>query len=88
MCSVVYNAKEVLEVIEKHPQVVKMVLSGHSHHGGYYFDVKKDLAFLTAPSPLLHENSHAIISVFQDRIEVNGVDGFPSRTISFSNKVM
>merc|ERR1711991_282220 len=65
------------EVLEQLTPNVVAVLSGHDHNGGYVHDEEKDIHFLTFPSPMVapnkgHDLCHAILSVFEDRIEIDG----------------
>jgi len=74
-----WNYEEVLDVIGNFSNssccTVPLVLAGHDHKGGHFFDSKTQTAHVTLPSPLSTDEggcAHATIEVWDDRIEMHG----------------
>ena len=80
------DCEEVLAVLQGHADVVKLVLSGHSHDGGFAVDAH-GIGHVTLPSPLEtapeKEFCDAILKVFDDRIEIIGRGAATSQTVTF-----
>ncbi len=65
-----WNAKEVVEVIENY-NCVKAYINGHNHAGNY--GIKNGIHYLTMKGMVdTEETSYAVIKVLEDRLEVKG----------------
>ena len=73
-------------MFDKFPGVVKLVLQGHCHDGGFNFDERQDTAYLTIDSPLLNDDTFGIVSVYADHIDIKGSGGLKSRKLEFLKK--
>lgn len=82
--TLIFNHEEVLALFKAFPNVVRLVLSGHRHEGGYHFDEDLNLAHVTLRSPLICGDSFGVISVFEDRIKLEGTEMQPSKDIYYS----
>ncbi len=67
---VVWNAEEVISLLEKHESVTAYI-NGHNHRGAYGF--KKGIHYVTLKGMVdTEETAYAVISIYEDRIEVRG----------------
>ncbi len=76
----VWNAEEVLAVIDRHPSVVAY-FNGHNHAGAE--EIRNGVPYITFKS-VLHEpevNSFSAIHLYADRMEIEGNGREQSRTI-------
>jgi manganese-dependent ADP-ribose/CDP-alcohol diphosphatase len=76
----VWNAEEVLAVIDRHPSVAAY-FNGHNHAGAE--EIRKGIPYITFKS-VLHEpevNSFSAIHLFADRMEIEGNGREQSRSI-------
>lgn len=76
----VWNAEEVLAVIDRHPSVVAY-FNGHNHAGAE--EIRNGVPYITFKS-ILHEpevNAFSAIHLFADRMEIEGNGREQSRTI-------
>mmetsp|Transcript_15624 Transcript_15624/g.61061 ORF Transcript_15624/g.61061 Transcript_15624/m.61061 type:complete len:349 (+) Transcript_15624:62-1108(+) len=83
-----WNYDEVLEVLNDYKlpdctPVVRLVLSGHDHNGGFAVDERSGVAHLTLASPLECwpgvETAYGVVEAFDDgRLRVRGAGKVPS----------
>lgn len=88
MC-LLWNYKEVLDVLNDHPSVVAC-FHGHDHEGGYRQDTS-GIHHVTFQSPLNSvaggsepRQAHATVCLYPDRLELDGAGIIPSRTLRFN----
>ena len=67
---------------------VRAVICGHDHDGGYHFELEHRIHFVTLPSPLEAVNfganeTHGILKVFEDRMELEGSGTVKSQIMYF-----
>lgn len=77
----VWNAEEVLAVIDRHP-CLRACFSGHNHEGAE--SVRNGVPFITFKS-MLHRpgiTAFSLIRLFEDRLEIEGQGRERSRTIA------
>lgn len=86
-CTLLYNYKEVLNLISRintpHKTVVA-VFSGHQHEGAY--GVENEVHHVTFQSPLIFSHcapTYATVQLYADHINITGSGGIPSRVLSF-----
>lgn len=76
-----YNYDDVLEIIEKYSDSVVASFSGHAHCYGYHYDEDKDIHYRVC-EPIIEtqegEDCFGVVSIFEDRIEINGKGQFAS----------
>jgi len=78
-----WNAEEVRKALHEVPGVVKLVLSGHDHAGGFGVD-ERGLSYLTLNAPLETSlDCWGTLEIYADRIELRGEGAVPSRVIPF-----
>ena len=82
--TIVFNTTEILNLFKRYANVVKVVFSGHSHDGGYHFDEKLNIAFITVQAPLVFGDSFGVVTVLDDKIVIKGVGALVSREIRVS----
>jgi len=82
--NVAFNSPDILSFIQTEGKgVVSLVLAGHAHRGGYHECEHSGIHHLTVQSPLSNGESHGVVSVFHDRVELKGHGALPSRILSF-----
>lgn len=75
-----WNASEVVELIEKHPSV-KAYVCGHNHAGNY--NEKEGIHYLNLKGMVdTTENAFAVMEFYANRMEVIGFGREPSRTLA------
>lgn len=80
---VIFNDVEVLAELARVKNTVAAVFAGHDHEGSFGTD-EAGIPHVTIQSPLVREEvAHGVVHVFEDRLELEGVGGLPSRTIAF-----
>lgn len=78
-----YNYDKVLSKLDKYKGTVVATLAGHAHRGGYFFDQDTGIhhrvceAVLETPPG---DQCHAVVSIFDDRIEIQGRGAFDTDT--------
>ncbi|MBT8038412.1 MAG: metallophosphoesterase [Verrucomicrobiae bacterium] len=74
-----WNDKEVVELIEKHPNVVAY-MNGHNHKGSYA--VNKGCHYINFKGMVETKemSAYAVVRCYADRIEVDGYETEPDRT--------
>jgi len=80
--SLLWNAEEVLQMLD--PEVVFMFMSGHMHENGY--KLHNNIHHVTLGAVVttpLEDNAHAIVHMFEDRVEVEGFGVVPSTSLVF-----
>ncbi|GHV14814.1 phosphatase [Bacteroidia bacterium] len=75
------NDIEIIDLLSKYPTTVKGVISGHHHAGA--FGVYKDIPFITTEGMVETEsiNAYGIVTIYPDKIELEGKGSTKSRTI-------
>ncbi|MBI2422658.1 MAG: metallophosphoesterase [Candidatus Hydrogenedentes bacterium] len=74
-----WNAEAVIALLEQYP-VVKAWINGHNHNGDY--GEKKGIHYLTLKGMVdTAETSYAVLRVYPDRIDVDGIGREPDRTL-------
>jgi manganese-dependent ADP-ribose/CDP-alcohol diphosphatase len=84
-----WNFEEITELLTQYP-VVKMVLSGHDHDGGYWFDEQLKLHHLVFPGIIEtppHTNAFGTIHVHEDGIDLQGVGRVETRTYKWGKPI-
>lgn len=67
---VALNASDVLQIIDKHPNIVAFI-NGHHHCGG--FGMRRNIPYLTLPGMIEgSKNAFGVVSVFDKKIEIKG----------------
>ena len=90
--TVAWDYDEALAAIRESRPVVAMVVCGHDHNGGYFYDAVSSVHHLTLSSPLnLGTNGHAygLIEAYADRIELHGPrldDLLPSKSSAWPDR--
>ena len=82
-CTTVWDVEQVAEIIAEAAPAVAAVFAGHDHQGGYAVD-DAGVHHITMPSPLncgSNDLAHANVTVFADRLRVDGCGIVPSRDI-------
>ena len=76
-----FNYDELLRVMAD-SGCVSLVLSGHLHSGAFGVD-EAGTAHVTLESPLTHADAgaHAVLHVFDDRLELQGFGAVASRVV-------
>jgi len=75
-----WNAREIVELIEKYPNV-KAYISGHNHAGGY--QVKRNIHYLTLKGMVETENtSYAVMTLTEKKIICTGYGREQSRVLN------
>jgi len=77
--TLMYDADEAMEIFRE-TGVVVAVFAGHLHRGGYAVD-DNGVHHVTVHSPLNFDECYGYCAVFDDRIELHGGAGLPSRTM-------
>ncbi|TNN04224.1 hypothetical protein fugu_001253 [Takifugu bimaculatus] len=80
-----WNFDEVLAVIRSHSSVV-CFMAGHDHDGGYYFDEDTGIHHVTFEGVIEtppDSNAFAIVSVYEDRMELKGSGRVADRVFFF-----
>jgi manganese-dependent ADP-ribose/CDP-alcohol diphosphatase len=78
-----YNYDKVLSKLDKYKGTVVATLAGHAHRGGYFLDQETGIhhrvceAVLETPPG---DQCHAVVSIFDDRIEIQGRGAFDTDT--------
>lgn len=85
----VWNYKELLQVLRDYSDIVVASFSGHAHKGGYKRDetgihFRVFEAVLENPHP---HKTYAFVDIFDDRLEVRGVGGCTSAIYDFEHTV-
>jgi manganese-dependent ADP-ribose/CDP-alcohol diphosphatase len=86
--TLLWDYPEVLEILAQSKAKIMAVFSGHDHDGGYKFDEKLKIHYLTLPSPMVCKNknelsAHGIVDVFEDRLEIKGYGTVKSMSLPF-----
>eukprot|EP00936_MAST-01D_sp_MAST-1D-sp1_P002434 g2434.t1 len=82
-CTTLWDVEQVADIIAEAAPTVAAVFAGHDHQGGYAVD-ESGVHHITMPSPLNCGSSdlaHANVTVFEDRLRVDGRGIVPSRDI-------
>lgn len=77
-----WNDKEIVELIERHPQVVAY-MNGHKHSGNYAVHQGCHYVNFKGMVETKDKSAFAIVRCFGDRIEVDGFETEPDRTCAF-----
>ena len=76
-----FNYERVLQLLAAFAASIALVVAGHDHEGAFGVD-DAGIPHLTLPSPLVHDaDSHTIVEVHADRLEVIGFGACESRTL-------
>ncbi|MDP2435468.1 MAG: hypothetical protein Q8P67_06980 [archaeon] len=79
-----WNRDELLLLLRRHSPVVAAWINGHYHPGGYAFHegvhhITVNAVLETSPE---HPTTAAVLSVFQDRLLIQGFGDCPSHVLS------
>jgi len=79
---VLWNAKEIIDLIEKYDGVVAYI-NGHNHQGNYIFHNNIHFLNIQGMVETPDQNSYAVVELYSDSLKVNGFGQEPSRVLHF-----
>lgn len=81
----VWNREELLALLADFRHTVRAVFTGHYHYGGYAIeDDIHHVVFESIVDSTSKQGSHAVVNLFDDRIEICGIGDMQSRVLTFT----